>query len=164
MFIKTSIISLTPQPPHSSGPRQCPVTFANFNPLPAIHPLKRFLYLVFPITPRNNNPFNATYCASKYAALAVTDAVRIQLKAQGTHVVGVYAGFIDTDMAAQVNTPKTSAHQVAERTLDGLRTGQNHVIADDSARDTRAAVLADPAAVEAKMQIAWEQGAGPWSA
>src|SRR5208282_2128346 len=46
------------------------------------------------------SPFNATYCASKHAALAVTDAVRIQLKAQGTHVVGVHAGFIDTDMAA----------------------------------------------------------------
>ena len=52
------------------------------------------------------NPFNATYCASKHAASAVTDALRIQLKAQGTHVVGVYAGFIDTDMAARVNAPK----------------------------------------------------------
>jgi NAD(P)-dependent dehydrogenase (short-subunit alcohol dehydrogenase family) len=110
------------------------------------------------------NPFNATYCASKHAALAVTDAVRIQLKAQGTHVVGVYAGFIDTDMAAKVNAPKTSPRQVAERTLEGLRTGQNHVVADNSACDTRTAVLADPAAVEAKMQKAWEQGAGPWSA
>jgi NAD(P)-dependent dehydrogenase (short-subunit alcohol dehydrogenase family) len=43
-------------------------------------------------------PFNATYCATKHAALAVTDGLRIQLKAQGTHVIGVYAGFIDTDM------------------------------------------------------------------
>jgi NAD(P)-dependent dehydrogenase (short-subunit alcohol dehydrogenase family) len=109
------------------------------------------------------NPFNATYCTSKHAALAVTDAVRIELKAQGTQVVGVYAGFIETDMAAGVNAPKTSPRQVAERTLEGLRSGQNHVIADDSARDTRAAVLADPAGVEAKMQIAWEQGGGPWS-
>jgi NAD(P)-dependent dehydrogenase (short-subunit alcohol dehydrogenase family) len=110
------------------------------------------------------NPFNATYCASKHAALAVTDAVRIQLKAQGTHVVGVYAGFIDTDMAARVNVPKTSPRQVAERTLEGLRAGQNHVVADDAARDTWAALLADPAAVEAKMQEAWEQGDVPWSA
>ena len=48
------------------------------------------------------NPFNAAYCASKHAALALTDAVRIQLKPQRTHMVGVYAGFIDTDMAAWV--------------------------------------------------------------
>ncbi len=110
------------------------------------------------------NPFNGTYCASKHAALAVTDAARIHLKAQGTHVVGVYAGFIDTDMAAQVIAPKTSARQVAERTLEGLRTGQNHVIADDSARDTRAMLLADPTAIEGTMQTAWEQNRNPWSA
>ena len=35
-------------------------------------------------------------------------------------MVGVYAGFIDTDMAAKVNTPKTSPRRVAERTLEGL--------------------------------------------
>ena len=29
-------------------------------------------------------PFNSTYCATKHAALAVTDGLRIQLKAQGT--------------------------------------------------------------------------------
>src|SRR5271165_3187006 len=33
------------------------------------------------------NPFSATYSASKHAALALTDAVRIQLKPQGTPVV-----------------------------------------------------------------------------
>ena len=53
-------------------------------------------------------PFNATYCVSKHAALAVTNALRIELKAQGTAVIGVYAGFIDTDMAAQVTGEKTS--------------------------------------------------------
>ncbi|MGC2221407.1 MAG: SDR family oxidoreductase [Methylocella sp.] len=110
------------------------------------------------------NPFNATYCASKHAALAVTDAARIQLRAQGTQVVGVYAGFIDTDMAARVDAPKTSPRHVAERALEGLRNGLNHVMADDDARDTRVALLADPAAVEAKMQKAWEQGVSPWSA
>ena len=79
-------------------------------------------------------------------------------------MVGVYAGFIDTDMAARVNAPKTSPRQVAERTLEGLRTAQNHVVADNAACDTRAALLADPGAVEAKMQKAWDQGGGPWSA
>jgi len=37
-------------------------------------------------------------------------------------------------------------------------------VADDPARDTRAVLLADPAAVEAEMQKAWEQGASPWFA
>ena len=81
------------------------------------------------------NPGNATYCASKYAALAVTDAVRIQLKAQGTQVVAVHAGYIDTDMAAGVDSPKVSAQQVAERTLDGLRQGRNSVHADQRSEE-----------------------------
>jgi hypothetical protein len=58
---------------------------------------------------------------------------------------------------------KTSPRQVAERTLDGLRTGQDHVLADDRARDIRAALQANPAAVEAGMQKAWEDGSAPWS-
>jgi NAD(P)-dependent dehydrogenase (short-subunit alcohol dehydrogenase family) len=75
-------------------------------------------------------PYNATYCASKHAALAVTDGLRMHLRAQGTQVVGVYAGYIDTDMAAPVDAPKTTARQVAERTLEGIRTGRDHVYAD----------------------------------
>jgi len=45
-------------------------------------------------------PFNASYCASKSAQWALTNALRVELRAQGTLVVGVHAGFIDTDMAA----------------------------------------------------------------
>jgi NAD(P)-dependent dehydrogenase (short-subunit alcohol dehydrogenase family) len=80
------------------------------------------------------NPANATYCATKHAALALTDGARIELKEQGTQVVGVYAGYIDTDMAAGIDRPKTSAQQVADRTLDGLRADAEQVLADDRAR------------------------------
>jgi len=60
-------------------------------------------------------------------------------------------------MAARVEAPKTSPRQVAARALEGLRTGQNHVVADDAALDTRAALTADPAGVEAEMQKAWSK-------
>src|SRR5262249_7823729 len=36
-------------------------------------------------------PFNATYCAAKHAALALTESMRIELKAQGTRVLSVFA-------------------------------------------------------------------------
>lgn len=107
------------------------------------------------------SPFNATYCASKYAALAVTDAVRIQLKAQGTQVVGVYAGFIDTDMAAAVQEAKTSPQQVAERTLEGIRIGQDHVLADRSAAEIWQSLRNNPAQIAAEMQELWRTGS-PW--
>jgi NAD(P)-dependent dehydrogenase (short-subunit alcohol dehydrogenase family) len=103
------------------------------------------------------NPFNATYCASKHAALAVTDAVRFQLKPLGTQVVGVYAGFIDTDMAVGIDQAKTSPRQVAERTLDGIRTGTDHVLADGRAEQVWQAVRADPAQLAGQMQQLWNQ-------
>jgi NAD(P)-dependent dehydrogenase (short-subunit alcohol dehydrogenase family) len=109
------------------------------------------------------NPFNATYCASKHAALAVTDGLRIQLKAQGTQVCGVYAGFIDTDMVTQVGQAKTSPEEVAARTLAGLRAGESHIFADSSALQVRAALLADPHAMEEAAQRDWDRGASPWS-
>jgi NAD(P)-dependent dehydrogenase (short-subunit alcohol dehydrogenase family) len=103
------------------------------------------------------NPFNATYCASKHAALAVTDGARIQLKVQGTQVVAVYAGFIDTEMASFSTAPKTPPSQVAERTLDGIRRGLDHVHADQRAEDVWRATRTDPAGYHATMQKQWDE-------
>jgi NAD(P)-dependent dehydrogenase (short-subunit alcohol dehydrogenase family) len=79
------------------------------------------------------SPFIATYCASKAAEEILTDAIRIQLRAQGTHVAGVYAGYIDTDMSAHITYPKTSPARVVERSLAGLESGAERIFADDSA-------------------------------
>jgi len=108
-------------------------------------------------------PFNATYCASKYAALALTDGVRIELKAQGTQVVAIHAGFIDTDMAAVVDSPKVSPQQVAERTLAGIREGRDHVHADERTEQIWQAVKTDPAAVHAQMQQQWDAGSNAFA-
>lgn len=103
------------------------------------------------------NPANPTYCASKHAALAITDALRIELKAQGTHVMGVYAGYIDTDMgAALTDGPMTPPEQVAQKTIEGLRAGVNHVLAGESAENTWRAMREDPEALHARMQAVWD--------
>jgi NAD(P)-dependent dehydrogenase (short-subunit alcohol dehydrogenase family) len=103
-------------------------------------------------------PFNATYCVSKHAALAVTNALRVQLKAQATRVVGVYAGFIDTDMAARVSGDKTPPAQVANRTLDGVQNGSDHVLADEAAENIWAMVRSDSRQLEAMSQQLWDEG------
>ncbi|WP_429566268.1 SDR family oxidoreductase [Paraburkholderia sp. JPY419] len=105
-------------------------------------------------------PFNATYCASKFAALAMTDAMRIELKAQGTHVMGVYAGFIDTDMAAHVTGEKTAPVQVAERMLAGLEAGQESVLADTAAEELERAVRFEPKRLAAWAQSLWDARRG----
>src|SRR5207249_6095798 len=53
-------------------------------------------------------PQGATYSASKAAAWSLTNALRMELRRQRTLVVGVHAGFIDTDMAAGIDAEKIS--------------------------------------------------------
>jgi len=106
-------------------------------------------------------PFNATYCASKHAALAVTEGARIELRAQRTLVVGIHAGFVDTDMAAYVPGPKTPVRQVVERTLQAIRRDEELVLADERAEETWRNSRSDPAGLAARMQQAWDAGP-PW--
>jgi NAD(P)-dependent dehydrogenase (short-subunit alcohol dehydrogenase family) len=101
-------------------------------------------------------PFNATYCATKHAALVVSDASRIELKSQKTQVVGVYAGFIDTDMAAGIDRPKTAPRQVVDRALEGVVTRKDHVLADDRAEETWRTSREHPSQLAALQQHAWD--------
>jgi len=104
-------------------------------------------------------PLNATYGASKHALLAVTDSARIELKAQGTQVVGVYAGFIDTDMASEMarpEEPKTPPRQVALRTLQGIEGGVDHVRADERAEGIWENMRNDFEGLERFLQQAWD--------
>jgi NAD(P)-dependent dehydrogenase (short-subunit alcohol dehydrogenase family) len=107
-------------------------------------------------------PYNATYCASKHAALGITDGLRVQLKSQGTHVTAVYAGFIDTDMAANASAPKTTPRQVAEKTLEGIEKALDHVHADDQSEGYWAQLQQDRGLSKA-MQEVWDSGASAFA-
>jgi len=74
----------------------------------------------------------ATYAMSKSAAWSMTNGLRLELARQGTLVVAVHPAFIDTDMAAGVDMPKTTPFQVVERTLNAVESRQPEVLADDT--------------------------------
>ena len=101
------------------------------------------------------NPFMATYSASKAAEEVLTDAIRMQLRSQQTHVVGVYAGYIDTDMAAHINLPKTSPQQVVGRSLTGVNAGIDRVFADERAIEVDHRVRIDRTAFYEELQQRW---------
>jgi NAD(P)-dependent dehydrogenase (short-subunit alcohol dehydrogenase family) len=61
-----------------------------------------------------NAPLQGSYCASKSAAWSMTRGVRIELRGQGTQVVGVYAGYVDTDMTSHLTGPKTRPEDVVD--------------------------------------------------
>jgi NAD(P)-dependent dehydrogenase (short-subunit alcohol dehydrogenase family) len=106
-------------------------------------------------------PSMATYCASKAAEEVLTDAIRMQLRSQRTHVAGVYAGYIDTDMSAHVAHAKTSPSQVVSRALAGLEAGLDRIFADDSAVYVDQRVRTDRAAFDAELLRSWEDSQSP---
>ncbi|PLZ00953.1 hypothetical protein CY652_18040 [Burkholderia sp. WAC0059] len=81
------------------------------------------------------NPMNGTYCASKAAARALTDGLRLELARQQTQVVGVYASFIDTDMAAAIDARKALPADIASKVLSGVEAGRDEILADERSEE-----------------------------
>ncbi|MFD0071220.1 SDR family oxidoreductase [Streptomyces sp. NPDC127166] len=74
---------------------------------------------------------SGAYGASKAAAWSLTNSLRLELAPQHTHVVGVHAGFIDTDMVSAIERSKAEPADVAARIVDGLKAGDTEVLADE---------------------------------
>jgi len=103
---------------------------------------------VLSILSRVASPAGGGYSASKAAALSLTQAVRAELQAQGTRVIGVLPGFVDTAMAEGVTAPKIQPSEVVRATLDALLTDQDEVYPGEQASQVAAMLLQDPKAVE----------------
>lgn len=80
------------------------------------------------------------YGASKAAAWSLTNSLRLELARQNTVVVGVHAGFIDTEMVSAIEVPKAAPAEVAARIVDGLEAGAMEVLADDITVAAKAAL------------------------
>lgn len=92
-----------------------------------------------------------TYSASKAAAWALTNGLRIDLAGQGTKVIGLHVGYIDTDMTRGLTVPKIQADEVARRGLDGVEAGHDEILIDDMSKQVKGALssgvyLSDPSA------------------
>jgi NAD(P)-dependent dehydrogenase (short-subunit alcohol dehydrogenase family) len=104
-----------------------------------------------------NVPMQGTYCASKAAEWSLTKAVRFELRAQGTLVVGVFAGYIDTDMTAGLTSPKSSPDVIAARVVAGIEDDAEEVLADERAQNVRSELLRDDGPFDANMQKVWDE-------
>lgn len=72
----------------------------------------------------------AAYSASKSAAWSLTNALRHELAAQKTQVLGLHMAYVDTDLTRGFDVPKSSAEEIVLRALDGLEAGADEVLAD----------------------------------
>jgi NAD(P)-dependent dehydrogenase (short-subunit alcohol dehydrogenase family) len=85
-----------------------------------------------------------TYSASKSAEWSLTNALRLELKKQGTQVVGVHAGLIDTDLTAGFDRAKSDPADIVARVLAALENGEEEVLADEISRNVKAGLTAEP--------------------
>jgi NAD(P)-dependent dehydrogenase (short-subunit alcohol dehydrogenase family) len=74
---------------------------------------------------------SGAYGASKAAIWSLSNSLRLELRAQGTQVLGVHVGFVDTDMVSDVKLPKTAPADVAATVIDALEAGAHEVLVDD---------------------------------
>lgn len=101
------------------------------------------------------SPFLATYSATKAAAWSYTNAARVELKGQGTHVVGVHVGFVDTDLTAGIPGEKTAPSAVAASALDALEAREPEAIVDEISRQTKAALSDDQNLIYPRLEKAF---------
>ncbi len=104
------------------------------------------------------NPVNGSYSASKAAEWSMTNGVRIEVARQGTLVVGVNAGFIDTDMAARLagDAPRISPEDVARQVFDAVEAGQAEVLADGRTRRIKSLLPQDHEKIYPAVQATWD--------
>jgi NAD(P)-dependent dehydrogenase (short-subunit alcohol dehydrogenase family) len=88
-------------------------------------------------------PLISTYSASKAAAWSFTNAARVELGRQGTQVVGVHVGAVDTDMAAAFDLEKIPPATVAAFALGALEAGEPEAVVDDYSHAVKAGLSND---------------------
>ncbi|TDP72620.1 SDR family oxidoreductase [Roseateles toxinivorans] len=91
-----------------------------------------------------SGPFLATYAATKSAAWSLTNGLRQELHAQGTQVLAMHMGFVDTDLTRGMDMPKTTPDEVVRRALDALEAGADEVLADEITQQVKRGLSAEP--------------------
>ena len=89
-----------------------------------------------------NRPILAGYGVSKSAAWAVTNGLRHSLREQHTQVVGLHAGFIDTDLTRGLEVPKATPADVVRQAYDAIEAGAEEVSTDEFTRQVKAGLSA----------------------
>lgn len=95
-----------------------------------------------------NVPVFGSYSASKAALYSLTQGVRAELAAQGTLVVGVFPGPVDTAMSEGVPLDKVPPSQIATAALQAVEQRIEDVNPNPVSQQVFADIHQDPKAVE----------------
>lgn len=93
-------------------------------------------------------PAAGGYSASKAALHSATQAARAELAPRHIHVVGIYPGPIDTDMARDFPFAKTSPAVTAQAIVAGIIEGKEYIFPDPMSQQAGALWEQTPKALE----------------
>jgi short-subunit dehydrogenase len=96
-------------------------------------------------------PLMGSLCASKAAALRLTEGVRAELSAQNTLVIAVMPGAVDTDMSKDFPPPKMPPEEVAQAALEAIKTGTEESYPGEMASGLSQGLATDPKGVEKEL-------------
>jgi len=91
-----------------------------------------------------STPMLAVYGSTKAAEWSLTNGLRHELRAQGTQVLGMHMGFVDTDLTREIDMAKSTPDAVVREALDALERGDEEVLADDITRQVKPGLSAQP--------------------
>lgn len=91
-----------------------------------------------------SSPMLAVYGSSKSAAWSLTNGLRHDLRQQGTQVLGMHMGFVDTDLTRGIEMAKSTPEAVVRAALDALEAGADEVLADEITRQVKQGLSAQP--------------------
>ena len=102
-----------------------------------------------------NAPAMGSFCPTKAALWSLTNGLRIELRQQGTLVVAVHSGFIDTRLAEGFDVPKHRPADVAAQVLDAVESGREEVLADERTRAVKASLPDDLELIYPDVERQW---------
>jgi NAD(P)-dependent dehydrogenase (short-subunit alcohol dehydrogenase family) len=103
------------------------------------------------ILARVNLPFMGSYCASKAAALSLTQGLRGELGPKGVRIAAALPGAVESRMTAMLTIPKMTPADAATEILNGFEAGEEEIYVGDMARGLAQGLAHDPKAVERQM-------------
>ena len=118
---------------------------------PALIANKGSVLNLLTILARVNLPFMGSYCASKAAALSLTQGLRGELGPKGVRVAAALPGAVESRMTAMLTIPKMAPADAAAEILDGFEAGEEEIYVGDMARGLAQGLAHDPKAVERQL-------------
>ena len=92
-----------------------------------------------------SSPMLASYAVSKSALWSLSNGLRNDLREQGTQVLTLHMGFVDTDLTQGIEMPKTKPETIVERALTALEVGAHEVLADEMTLQVKGGLSAEQA-------------------